>query len=625
MRNVLTVLFSILVCGYALAADKDTLEPRSGLLVLTPGELKIEIHSPTVDLSSTSPELSFEVEGVASTIGGVRFIDMMLVLDTSTSLRSNDPDDYRTAAAIGLIENLSPKSDTNIGVVGFSSKSELTQPLTSSRDDVVLSLQALKRSGGTDLAAGILTALEELTLHGRPESSRVIVLFTDGMSNEKKARAATRQAQSQGIAIQTMLLGENLKGGFLLEEIAQATGGSFVWVTDPAKLPEAFLNLRTTGVDHVTLSVNGSQPVPARLAGGTFTGTVSLQLGENRIVALATSLDEQTKESVITVQVSDTSCATLVVAALDEGQPTLSLNERAVEIVVDASRSMWGQIDGKAKMTVAKEILRDASFWLPDDLNLALRAYGSTTRSKDNNCTDSAMLVPFGTESRAPIREAIAGLKPLGQTPIAYALNQAAADFAELESERTFVLVTDCIESCGGDPVAAARELREQGIMIHLIGFGLNNSADEDASSLQAIADASGGIFLTANSAEELRSALEVTVGTRFRVLQENMVVARGVLGSDEPIFLPMGDYRVQLDSVPVHEVQVSLAARDELTLTLEKRGGVVSHFERRGQLRPTSCEDAIASKNSSQESQRPAVTAATTEPRKDPAWADAA
>ena len=41
------------------------------------------------------------------------------------------------------------------------------------------------------------------------------------------------------------------------------------------------------------------------------------------------------------------------------------------------------------------------------------------------------------------------------------------------------------IESCGGDPVAAAYALRQQGIVVHLIGFGLGNAADEDAASLQ--------------------------------------------------------------------------------------------------------------------------------------------
>ena len=414
-------------------------------------------------------------------------------------------------------------------------------------------------------------------------------------------------------------MGENLKGGFLLEEIAAATGGSFVWVLDPAKLPEAFLNLRTTGVDRVTLSVNGSEPIVARLAGGTFTGTLPLEVGKNRIVALATSLDEQTKESIVTVDVIDASCARLEVAALHEGQPALSLNERAVEIVVDASRSMWGQIDGTSKMAIAQEILREASIWLPDDLNLALRAYGNVSPSKANNCTDSALLVPFGIESRAPIRQAVSDLRPRGQTPIAYALNQAAGDFAALESERTLVLVTDGIESCGGDPVAAARELREQDIMIHVIGFGLGNTADGDAGSLQAIAEASGGQFLSANSAAELRRALEVTVGTRFRVLKDDTVVARSVLGSNEALYLPTGDYRIELDSVPPHRVQISLAGSDELMLTLEKEGGVISHSERRGRLEPTSCSDAIASMERSQKRQAPELTSTATGRSLDP------
>ena len=604
MRNSLIVTLIVLVCGNATAADR-------GLAALDPGELRVEIHSPSTDLVSTGGELSVEVEGVASTIGGVRFIDMMLVLDTSSSLRRTDPDQYRTIAAVGLVQSLSPKSDTQIGVIAFSSDSELTQPLTSDRRDVVQALLDLKRSGGTNLAAGILTALDELKRNGRPESSRVIMLFTDGMSNQKKARAAAAQAQSQGVAIQTMLLGENLKGGFLLEEIAAATGGSFVWVLDPSKLPEAFLNLRTTGVDHVTLSVNGSEPVTARLAGGTFTATLPLQVGENRIVAVATSLDEQTKESVVTVNVSDASCARLKVVALNEGQPALSLNERSVEIVVDASRSMWGQINGKSKMAVAQEILHDASTWLPDDLNLALRAYGNASPSVENNCTDSALLVGFGAQSRAPIRRAISGLRPRGQTPIAYALRQAAGDFAGLDSERALVLVTDGIESCGGNPVAAARELREQGIMIHVIGFGMNNAADEDGASLRAIAEASGGLYLSANSAAELRRALEVTVGTRFRVWREDTVVARSVLGSNDPMFLPMGDYRVELDSVPPHEVQISLAASEELMLTLEKERGVVTHSVRRARLEPISCEDAIASMERSRNGQLTSATAA--------------
>jgi len=296
------------------------------------------------------------------------------------------------------------------------------------------------------------------------------------------------------------------------------------------------------------------------------------------------------------VNVQDVSCSRLDVMAMNDGRPVQSLNERSVEIVVDASRSMWGRMGGQPKMVVAKQILEDVSYWFPEDLDLALRAYGSTSPSDSNNCADSMLLVPFGDENREPIRHAITGLRPLGQTPIAYALNQAARDFGASQSDRSVVLVTDGIESCGGDPVQAARDLREQGIMVHLIGFGLGNAADEDAASLQAVANASGGRYVTAGSAEELKIALAQTVGTAYSVYNGNTEVANGSLGSDEPLFLPGGDYRVELDTSPPKNVQISLEPRDQLTLTLEKEGGRVSHFERRSQMPQMSCEEAFAS-----------------------------
>lgn len=247
-------------------------------------------------------------------------------------------------------------------------------------------------------------------------------------------------------------------------------------------------------------------------------------------------------------------------------------------------------------MSVAKDILQDVSYWFPEDLDLALRAYGSTSPSDNNDCADSTLLVPFGEQNRYMIRQAIDSLRPLGQTPIAYALNEAARDFGTLQEDRALVLVTDGIESCGGDPVHAARQLREQNITVHLIGFGLGNAKDEDTASLQAIAYASGGRYVTAGSAEELKNALEETVATPFTVFSGNTRVANGSLGSEETLFLPEGDYRVELHSSPPQVMPISLAPRDRLTLTLEKRAGLVSHHERRGQLPHMSCEDAVAS-----------------------------
>lgn len=280
---------------------------------------------------------------------------------------------------------------------------------------------------------------------------------------------------------------------------------------------------------------------------------------------------------------------------MKSGRHVVSLEDKSVEIVVDASRSMWGRMHGEPKMSVAKEILWDVSHWFPEDLDLALRAYGSTSPSESANCADSALLVPFADQNRGPIRAAIEGLRPLGQTPIAYALNQASRDFGMRADDRAVVLVTDGIESCGGDPVQAARELREQGIVVHVIGFGLGNVADEDSASLQNIAWASGGQYVTAGSAEELKAALAQTVATSYSVYKGGTEVASGSLGSGGPLYLPEGEYRVELHSSPPQTLPVSLSPRDSVTLTLEKSGGVVSHFERRKRIEYRSCEDMVA------------------------------
>ena len=578
MRNALFILALALV-GTAAATDR---------------AIQVEIQSPSAGHTVEDGVTNVEVEGIASAIGGVRYLDIMFVMDTSQSLRRSDPSDYRSVGAIGLVRNLSPKSDIKIGVISFDSKSDVAQSMTSDRDAAIETLRLLPRSGSTNIAAGITAALAELERNGRPGSSQVIMLFTDGMSNKNKAYDAAIEATKKGITIQTLMLGKDQKGSKIMDTIAWATGGSFLRVSDPSKLPEAFLNLRTTGVDSVTLSVNGSEPVPARLAGGTFVGSVPVDIGENRIVAFATSLDGDTQESEILVNVRDTSCAALEVMALNDGRPALSLNDRAVEIVVDASKSMWGQIDGQSKMEIAKTTLEEVSYWLPDDFDLALRAYGNTSSSDKNNCADSSLLVPFGERNREYVRHAIAGLRPTGQTPIAYALNQAAGDFGSLQSDRTLVLVSDGIESCGGDPVTAAYALRQQGIVVHLIGFGLGNAADEDTASLQAVANASGGRYVKAGSAEELKAALAETVATSFSVYQGSTEVASGSLGSADVMLLPEGDYRVQLHSSPPVVAQVRLAPRDSVTLTLEKSGGVVSPFEQRDELPHTTCEGVI-------------------------------
>ncbi|MDH3213117.1 MAG: VWA domain-containing protein [Myxococcales bacterium] len=660
------------------------------------GDLRVEIQSPAPGQVLSSAETSVQVVGGASVFGGVRYLDLFLVLDTSRSLKRTDPRDYRRAGAIGLVRSLPPRSDIQIGVVDFDRTADLLSPLTSDRDAVVGVLERLDRSGRTDLAAGIRAALDGFAMRGRQDASRVMLLFTDGKSDDDETRRAMAEARREGVAIHTLMLGTDPRGMALLGEVADGTGGSFLRVTDPARLPEAFLNLRTTGVEQVTLRVGDSAPIPAELSGGTFSGRVPVQPGENRLVATATSLDGETREHAVIIHVSGPlsvvidapvdgtlmteraseitvegqagffsespsgtgallpdgvtgvvltvndsplfattledgrfrgrvllqdgenrivatatgadgttataaatvsmrvpGCGELRVEAESGGKPALSLSERGVEIVVDASNSMWGRMQGRPKISVAQEILQDSLDWLPNDLRVALRVYGHQHKRELRNCEDSQLLVPFASGSRDRIRSAIGEFRPRGQTPLAYSLQQVAGDFGGFRGERAVVLVTDGIESCGGDPVAAARALQHGGrTPVHVIGFGLASGGDEDSASLRAIAQASGGRYLTARSAEELRDALTVTVGTSFRLVRGDVTVAAGALGGREPIRAPAGEYQIRIDSAPPLQLPVAIASEEHITLQLKRERGKLFHRLRRRPAAYVACHE---------------------------------
>ena len=67
-----------------------------------------------------------------------------------------------------------------------------------------------------------------------------------------------------------------------------------------------------------------------------------------------------------------------------------SAADRAI-IVLDASGSMWAQIDGKPKLEIARETLRTVLQTVPADLELGLMAYGHREKG---SCDDIELIVP---------------------------------------------------------------------------------------------------------------------------------------------------------------------------------------------------------------------------------------
>ena len=185
-------------------------------------------------------------------------------------------------------------------------------------------------------------------------------------------------------------------------------------------------------------------------------------------------------------------------------------NDKAV-IVLDASGSMWGQIDGKTKIEIARETLSGVLDTLPAGLDLGLVAYGHREKG---NCSDIEEIVAPGPDSRQSIRDAVGKLNPKGKTPIADSVKAAAEALRFTEDKATVIVITDGIETCSADPCALASELDKMGVdfTAHVIGFGLS---EEEGRQVACLAENTGGKYLQASNADELSGALTETVAAK--------------------------------------------------------------------------------------------------------------
>jgi Ca-activated chloride channel family protein len=181
-------------------------------------------------------------------------------------------------------------------------------------------------------------------------------------------------------------------------------------------------------------------------------------------------------------------------------------------LILDASDSML-RYSGSAisRFNVAKKAIQAAIDLFPSDGLLGLRLYGSQAPVDREVCTDTVLAVPLApaAENRNAITTALASARARGKTPIAYALEQAAADFPE-HATRTIILVSDGRESCQGDPCATAAQLAKRGFVINTVGFQVDRPG---RSQLQCIAAATGGQYFNAPVAIQLTNRLLDALG----------------------------------------------------------------------------------------------------------------
>lgn len=278
------------------------------------------------------------------------------------------------------------------------------------------------------------------------------------------------------------------------------------------------------------------------------------------------------------------------VAMLITAAPMLSPSAAASDsgpqsiLILDASGSMWGQIDGVAKIEIARDAIdRMLADW-PDERELGLMAYG---HRREGDCSDIEVLAEPAYVNRADFNAMTAGVTPRGKTPIGAAVERAAQTLAADDRPATVIVVTDGRETCQADLCELGATLERSGAAFtaHVIGFDVEDARGE----LACLADETGGRFIAASDAESLASALQVareqtdpemspaqvdkferdTLGSSWQVVRPEpsaflledgklltMTVEPGAMGSDDAanVFrwvgaeLPDGDFEIAAD-----------------------------------------------------------------------------
>jgi Ca-activated chloride channel family protein len=109
------------------------------------------------------------------------------------------------------------------------------------------------------------------------------------------------------------------------------------------------------------------------------------------------------------------------------------------------------------------------------NMQFALRMYGHTVKYPPGDCSDSKLIIPFGKNNIAAIKQKVSEATPTGITPIEHSLTESANDFPDNKAVNMIILITDGIEECDGDPCKARQKLIEKGIVFKpfIIGIGL--------------------------------------------------------------------------------------------------------------------------------------------------------
>jgi Ca-activated chloride channel family protein len=212
------------------------------------------------------------------------------------------------------------------------------------------------------------------------------------------------------------------------------------------------------------------------------------------------------------------SAIALIGAAFAEEEKKASPCTEDAVIVFDASGSMSGNQtlgipNSRARIDEARAALAQVLPNATKFRKVGLVTYGP---GPYNQCNVKLDLKPTANAA-FPIMAAVNTLVPAGRTPLTQGIETGAEALDFRSKPGVIVVLTDGEETCGRSPCDLAMKLHEEAykLTIHVIAFryeGFSWTGGGSVMDLMCVAKEGNGLYLKANSEEELVEALEKTL-----------------------------------------------------------------------------------------------------------------
>lgn len=245
--------------------------------------------------------------GIASGVGSSGDgLDLVLVLDSSGSMALTSAGQTRQQwqrdAAIALVNSL-PAATTSVSIVEFDTNANVVTGLTSltpasNITDIINAINGVDRSGGTNIASGIVAATSELTgANATTGRSKQVVVISDGDPTAGNQNQAAIDAIAAGV---NNIHSVAIPGANVSAMEAIATNGNGVFsdfsnAADLANIVDVFNGTsgNLVGLDRVEVTLPDGTviTVPTDGLGNFNLADYALELGDNVFSATAFATD----------------------------------------------------------------------------------------------------------------------------------------------------------------------------------------------------------------------------------------------------------------------------------------------------------------------------------------------